>query len=46
MGNVLARKQPQPIGRVEGLGFGREHVPLEKWAVKGKDPKWRPVIYM
>jgi hypothetical protein len=29
-----------------GLGFGREHVRLEKWAVKGKGPKWRPVIYV
>jgi hypothetical protein len=32
----------QSFGRVEGKG----HVQVEKRAVEGKDPKWRPVIHM
>jgi hypothetical protein len=33
------------IQSVGGM-MGRGHVRVEKWAVEGKDPKWRPVIHM
>jgi len=33
------------LSQLEGVGLGRGHVRVEKRAVEGKDPKWRPVIY-
>ena len=34
------------LSQSEGEGTGMEHVRVEKQAVEGKHPKWRPVVSM
>jgi len=34
------------LSQSEGGGMGRGRVQVEKQAVEGKDPKWRPVVCM
>jgi hypothetical protein len=34
------------LSQWEGGGTGSVHAQVEKQAVEGKDPKWRPVVYM
>jgi hypothetical protein len=32
------------LSQMEGGGMGRRNVQVEKQAVEGKDPKWRPAV--
>jgi len=34
------------LSQSEGGGMGKGHVRVERQAVEGKDPNWRPVVCM